>query len=110
MALTSGIIGLFVPLNAKFEMNAICRSALMAIETKGRLDAQDRDNLVSALSAKGFSNIIVSATSATRQGDIVSLNVQATYSYKQMTDIFTRGSSSQVMVYSKTSVCRRVTN
>ena len=110
IAMASGMISFFVPLNAKFEMNTLCREALIKMEAKGSLSSQDKQELIDELTKKGFSNITVTTANATKQGDEIKLNVQATYQYKRMIDIFTRSTSAQLMIYDKTSVCRKVVN
>jgi hypothetical protein len=99
-----------VLLNMKFEMNALCRGALLTMETKGYLSGADISELEGSLADRGFTGIYIRSLGGTAQGDRVSLQVEADYIYRKMTNVFSRSDTVQRMSYDKTSVVRRVVN
>ena len=62
------------------------------------------------LTDRGFTGISVRSLGGTARGDRVSLQVEADYTYRKMTNVFSRSNTVQRMPYDKTSVVRRVVN
>ena len=101
---------LLVPLSARQEFDLECRNALITMETRGGFTTADETNLTTNLTNRGFANINITATSIAKLGEQISLRVVADYRYSHMTDVFTRSSVTQRMIYDKTSRSREVVN
>lgn len=100
----------FLPLSAKTDMNICCRNAMLRMEIEGGLSAGTETQLRSDLSARGFVNIQVYGTTAAKQGEEISLHVEADYAYSKLEGLFARRAITQSMTYSKKSVARKVVN
>ncbi len=100
----------FLPLSMKSDMNILCRKALLQMETAGGLKEYDRQELVSELQERGFTNISTSGTQNAKQGELLNLRVEAQYEYSRLTMLFVRNVQIQRMVYNKSSLSRKVVN
>ena len=100
----------FLPLSMKSDMNILCRRTLLKMETVGGLMENDRQELVTELQNIGFSNISAAGTLHAKQGVVLNLRVEADYEYSRLTMLFMRASHSQLMVYDKSSLSRKVVN
>ena len=103
-------IELFVPLSAKAEMNTLCRSALLRMETEGGLSDTAVSELTASLQQKGFNNIQVTATAAAMRGEELRLAVSADFPYVTYGALFDKAAVSARMIYDRTSVGRKVVN
>jgi len=104
------MVELFIPLSKKADIDMLCRSALLRMESAGGLDEAGRRTLQSELERMGFHNVQITATSNAKQGEILTLHVEADYTYSKMTSLFRRENVTQRMVYSKSSMSRKVVN
>ncbi len=100
----------FLPLSMKGDMNILCRSTLLRMETAGGLSENERRELIMELQKKGFSNVSVSGTQNAKQGEVLNLRAEVRYNYSSLTRLFVRESHSQQMVYDKCSLSRKVVN
>ena len=101
---------LLIPLSARQEFGLECRNALITVETTGGFSTADRTRLTTNLTSLGFINISITAATAAKLGNEISLRVEADYQYSRMTGVFTRSAITQRMVYNKTSRSREVIN
>lgn len=104
------IVEFFVPLSMKSDMNFYCRNTLLKMEAGGGLTGQERLDLEIALSGEGFTNIYITGTDNSRQGEMLNLHVDADYSYSKLTALFSRTNVIQHMSYSMTTMSRKVVN
>lgn len=104
------VVEFFLPLSANSDMNICCRKAMLSMETEGGLSYQAEEELEAELKEKGFLNIVIDGTSSAKKGEEISLKVEADYMYSKMTGIFIRREVLQHMVYSKTTIARKVVN
>ncbi|NLC68277.1 MAG: hypothetical protein GX754_05725 [Clostridiaceae bacterium] len=109
-ALLVSMVEFFLPVSAKFEMNALCRKTLLKMELEGGITTGMRDELEEALLARGFRNIVIDGTVNAKYGDEISLWVESYYVYDKINNLFSRGETGQRMVYSKKSIARKVIN
>lgn len=109
-ALVVSIIEYFVPLSLKFELNAECRSTLLKMENQCGLSAAEKNNLQTKLAGKGFAGIAITAPASAKQGEDITLRVEADYTFSRMIDVLARANRTQHMVYNKTSMARKVIN
>lgn len=100
----------FLPLSMKSDMNILCRKTLLQMETAGGLREYDRQELVSELRERGFTNILASGTQNAKQGELLNLRVEAQYEYSRLAMLFVRNMQIQRMVYDKSSLSRKVVN
>jgi hypothetical protein len=100
----------FVPLSAKSDFDIICRSALLKMETEGGLSDIAKENLISKLTERGFSNISVNASASAKQGEYLEINVRAEFEYTKLFSYANRGTVIQVMVYNRYATSRKVVN
>lgn len=100
----------FLPLSIKSDMNILCRRTLLKMETTGGLMENDRQELVKELGDMGFSNISATGTLSAKQGLVLNLKVEAEYKLSRLTALLTRKAYSQVMVYNKSVLSRKVVN
>lgn len=104
------MIEFFIPLSARYNMNYICRKALLEVEVQGGLNVEIREYLQERLAAAGFTNISIEGTDSARYGGEVNLHVEADYVYNKLTGLFQRSDIVQHMSYIRTSIARRVVN
>lgn len=100
----------FLPLSMKGDMNILCRQTLLKMETAGGLSDSDRQELIEELQDKGFRNVSAVGTRRAKQGEKLNLKVEVQYDYSKLTMLFSRDMQSQLMVYDKSSLSRRVVN
>lgn len=100
----------FLPLSAKGDMNILCRSTLLKMETAGGLTENDRQELENELANEGFTGITATGTQSARQGEILNLHVEAQYVHNRLTMLFSRETQVLGMVYDKSSLSRKVVN
>jgi hypothetical protein len=110
MVLLVYMVEFFLPLSVKSDMNIYCRNTLLKMEIQGGLMGEMKDELDSNLEARSLSNITISGTAGAKQGEEISIRVEADYVYNKLTGLFSRSAVVQHMVYSKTSISRKVTN
>jgi len=110
IALLVSMVEYFVPISKKRQMDLICRRTLLRMEVEGTLTEAMKDELISSLEEKGFTGIIVHPAGRAKYGDEISLHVEAEYAYSKLSGIFVRRNSVQKMVYSKTTIVRKVVN
>lgn len=103
-------VELFIPLSAKSNMNACCRKTLLKMEMEGGLSDTDKNEAKAKLEEMGFSNININPTSGTKQGEEISLQVTADYTYSKLTGLFKRSKIEQRMIYDRVSIARKVVN
>jgi len=104
------MVEFFVPLSAKSDMNIRCRNTLIKMEIQGGLSQEERTKLLDELGEKGFRNTIVEGTPYAKQGDEITLQVEADYSSSRLTGLLVRRNETYRMVYNKTSTARRIIN
>jgi hypothetical protein len=104
------MVELFIPLSKKADIDMVCRSALLRMESAGGLDEYERQALQSELLESGFNNVQITASSNAKQGEMLTLHVEADYIYNKMTSLFKRENVTQRMVYRKSSMSRKVVN
>lgn len=104
------MIEMFLPLSVKIEFDAICRRTILQMEVEGGLTASAKNELLSALSNKGFTNVAIEGTSNAKYGEELSLVVTGEYEYSMLTDLFTRKDSMANMKYDKITISRKVIN
>lgn len=104
------MVELFVPLSKKADVDMVCRSALLRMESAGGLSDSERQTLQSELENSGFNNVQITATINAKQGEMLTLHVEGNYTYNRMTSLFKRENVTQRMVYRKSSMSRRVVN
>jgi hypothetical protein len=104
------LIEMFVPLNAKNDFNTICRKYLLKMENTNGITQTDVDSLIAELTSGKFSGIVVNGTTNAKRGDVVSLDVSATYSYDSVTGFFISGEESIAFRYGKETLARRAVN
>lgn len=100
----------FIPISANFDMKQDCRQTLLRMETKGGLEDSDRIALENKLTAKGFTVLSISGDTNVKQGQELTLRVEAQYKYKNMTALFSNTTVTRNMAYEKTAVARKVVN
>jgi len=100
----------FIPLSAKMDMNMYCRNLILKMEMEGGLSDQASQDLHERLMGKGFRNIYIDGTKSAKQGEQITLRVEAEYIYSKMTTLFTRTDAVRRMVYEKASISRKVIN
>ena len=100
----------FIPLSAKMDMNMYCRNLILKMEMEGGLSDQASQDLHERLMEKGFRNIYIDGTKSAKQGEQITLRVEAEYIYSKMTTLFTRTDAVRRMVYEKASISRKVIN
>ncbi len=100
----------FLPLSIKGDMNILSRNALLKMETAGGLPESDRQELVTALEDIGLTNVSVEGTQQAKQGGLLKLRVEATYTGSRLTMLLKRDAYTQLMVYDKSSLSRKVVN
>lgn len=109
LSVTISIIELFIPLSVKYDMNSYCRAALIKMESQGGMTDENRANLTNSLATRGLINISIYGTAEAKQGDTITLKVDADYIYSRLV-ILARSEITQHMVYNKSSVERLVLN
>ena len=100
----------FIPLSAKADFNNYCRNTLIKMEIEGGLDNEASARLHNRLSERGFSNISIYGTKSAKQSQELALKVEALYKYNKLTGFMSRTDADVMMVYSMTSVARKITN
>lgn len=103
-------IEFFLPLSLKGDMNILCRSTLLKMETAGGLSENDMLELQASLQNIGFTNISVAGTQNAKQGELLNLHVEAEYTGSRLTSLLSRKNMTQLMVYDKSSLSRKVVN
>lgn len=98
------------PLSVKSDMNTCCRNALLRMEVQGGMSEAVYNELEDSLKAMGLDNIVIHGTMGAKQGEEISLRVEADYAYSRFKSLFSRESVTQKMVYSKASISRKVIN
>jgi cobalamin biosynthesis Co2+ chelatase CbiK len=104
------MIEMLLPLSAKIEFDAICRRMILKMEVEGGLNTSAKNELLSELSDKGFTNVAIQGTSHARYGEELSLVVTGEYEYSMLSDLFTRKDSVGKMKYDKITISRKVIN
>jgi len=104
------MVELFIPLSKKADIDMLCRSTLLRMESAGGLGENEKLVLQSELERNGFNNVQITATSNAKQGEMLTLHVEADYTYNKMTSLFKRENVTQRMVYRKSSMSRKVVN
>jgi hypothetical protein len=104
------MIEMFLPLSAKIEFDSICRRAILQMEVEGGLTASLKSELLSELSSKGFSNVVIQGTSNAKYGEELSLVVTGEYKYSMLTDLFAKKDFAGNMRYDKITISRKVVN
>jgi hypothetical protein len=110
LVLTVFCVEFFVPLSAKIEMNICCRNALLSMEAQGELTGEKRQSLNDRLASAGFEGNAIEASSEVMYGEEINLHVEASYTYKKFTGLFSREDVTQCMIYDRTAISRRVVN
>jgi hypothetical protein len=109
-AMLVSMVEYFLPLSKKAELDMICRSALLEMESAGGMNSERKGELKKELEEKGLTDVAVTATEQAKQQDMLSLSVEGDYSYSRLTSIFNRENVRLHMVYRKSSMSRRVIN
>lgn len=104
------LVEFFIPLSAKSDLNLLCRNTLLSMEVSGGLQEEDKIALKQSLEDKGFQNVTVDGPIMAKHGEALHLQVEADYTYSRLTSVFVRQQAVIHMVYSKTSLARRVIN
>lgn len=110
IAIFAFILEFFLPLSMKSDMNALCRNALLEMETNGGLMENNRQQLQTGLEKTGFVNISISGSGIVRLGEPLNLHVEADYKFSRLSALFRRIDVIQHMCYDKTSMSRKVVN
>jgi len=110
LLVTVFIIEIAVPLTVRANMNTRCRGTLLSMEINGGLIQQQKISLEIALAELGFTDISITGTNMAKHGDELHLRVEGTYMYSHLMGLFTRGMVSQVMIYERMSISRKVVN
>lgn len=104
------MVEFFLPVSAKFEMNTICRKILLKMELEGGITPDMQNELEAALYERGFRDVMVDGTENAKYGNEIFLYVEAYYVYNRVKNMLSREETSQLMVYNKKSIARRVIN
>lgn len=104
------LVEFFIPLSAKSDLNLLCRNTLLSMEIAGGLQEENRLALKQSLENKGFQNVTVEGSPGAKHGEALHLQVEADYCYSRLTSVLTREQATKHMVYSKTSLARKVVN
>ena len=104
------MVEFFLPLSMKAELDMACRSMLLRMENAGGMSGALREELRQSLEEKGLTDISISAASNARQGSMLTLHVEADYTFKKLTSLFNREEVKLRLVYKKASMSRRVVN
>lgn len=104
------VVEFFLPLSVKSDMNALCRNTLLKMEMEGGMSQEEKLRLQSDLEKRGLTVISVSGTPYARQGERLTLHVEATLRYSRLTSLFKRTDAVCFMGYDRVSVSRRVVN
>ena len=104
------LIEFFLPLSMKADLDMLCRSTLLSMENTGGLGSAEIQELQSELENRGLSDVVVTATANAKQGGMLTLHVEGDYSYSRLTALFKREDSKLRMIYSKTTMSRKVVN
>ena len=100
----------FLPLSFKADLDMLCRSTLLRMEDAGGLNTTDRQKLRVELESKGLTDVVITATSTARKGNMLTLHVEGDYTYNKLTALFKREDVKLRMVYNKVSMSRKVVN
>lgn len=103
-------IQFLLPVSIKLGMSTDCRNYLLLMENNSGLSNEDVNNLESKLAARGLINITVTAPGTAKQGDQMTLDVEADYTYRRLTSLFVSSKITQHMSYVKTTMARKVVN
>ena len=103
-------IEFFLPLSMKADLDMVCRSTLLKMENAGGLSVAEKQELRSELVDKGLTDVVVTATANAKQGGMLTLHVEADYTYSRLAALFRREDAKLRMVYSKASMSRKVVN
>lgn len=110
LLITVFIIEIAVPLSVRSNMNTRCRGTLLSMEINGGLIQQQKISLEIALTEMGFTDISITGTNMAKHGEELRLRVEGTYLYSHLLGLFKREMVSQVMIYERMSVSRKVVN
>ncbi len=100
----------FLPLSMKADLDMLCRSTLLKMESAGGLNVDEKQRLRTELENKGLTDVKITATAYARQGNMLTLHVEGEYTCNRMTSLFKREDVTLKMVYSKASMSRKVVN
>ena len=104
------MVEMFIPLSAKIEFDSICRRAILKMEIEGGLTDTVKEELLSALSEKGFTNVVIQGTRNAKYGEEISLVVTGEYKYSMMTNLFSREDFTGSFKYDRVTISRKVIN
>lgn len=104
------IVEFFLPLSVKADMNMLCRNTLLKMEADGGLSEAERLELQAGLEKRGLEAVAVSGTPYARQGEKLTLHVEAVYRYSRLASLFVRSETDQAMAYDRVSMSRKVVN
>lgn len=104
------MVELFIPLQARFNMNSVCRGILIKMEQQGGMTPELKAKLEERLGSLGFSINHIHGTIHAGQGEEIQLCVEADYTYGSVTRLFARENITSSMKYKKYSTGRKVMN
>lgn len=104
------VVEFFIPLSAKADFDNYCRCALIRMEIAGGLEASNTSSLNNKLTARGFNSISINGTSSAKQGELLTIEVEAFYKYNKLVGFLSRIDTNVRMYYKKASIARRIIN
>jgi hypothetical protein len=104
------LIQFFIPIAVNLNMNTDCRNAMLLMENNCGLSSIDINNLKDKLTARGLTNITIEAPTDAKQGDEITLDVEADYVYMKKFSLFVNSNVTQHMTFNKTTMARKVIN
>ncbi len=103
-------IEFFLPISMKADLDMLCRGKLLEMENAGGLSVYKKQQLQSELENKGLTDVVVMATEDAKQGGMLTLRVEADYTYSKLVSLFKRENVKLRMIYNKASMSRKVVN
>lgn len=100
----------FVPLSIKSDFDSSCREALIKMESQGQLTDESKECLYSQLEKKGLKDIKIIASESSCFGEMIRLDVQASFQYYSLISIFSGEVKGLNLRYNKTCISRRIVN
>ena len=108
VALTVGMLGLYVPFLERAEFDMLCRTALFRMDALGGLPEADRLALVASLETAGFEGVAVQATEGAPFGAPLVLEVTAGTRVRTLGAGFVGREEVAMLWFRKETSCRRI--
>lgn len=104
-------IELFVPLNQKYEMNALLRPYVFLLETQGSLTADEESQLRESLTSLGLSSVVIHIEDDGRFfGSTVYFRVTAVSHRNQIINLYQRSNESIPLTYERKIIVKKIIN